>query len=157
MGMYLAEALAERTEVQARIHEVQNRLRQSARIQEGDELIEDPAALLAELDGLFRRQEELIRLINATNAATSFGDDGDTLADALVRRDNILQRRRFYAELADAASARQDRYSRSEVKFVAALDIRELRARADELSKLFRELDTRIQQKNWLTEVLDRE
>ena len=43
---------------------------------------------------------------------------------------------------------RQDRYSRSEVKFVTALDVPELR-RADGLSEEYRELDALIQAKNW--------
>jgi hypothetical protein len=57
--------------------------------------------------------------------------------------------RDLYAEAAQAASVRQDRYSRSEVKFVTALDVPELRRRADGLSKEYRELDARIQAKNW--------
>ncbi|MDO5032245.1 DIP1984 family protein [Corynebacterium sp.] len=149
--MYLAEALAERAEAQARIHELKERLRQTARIQEGDEPAEDPQALLKEIEAIYQRHRQLVRAINATNAATEF--DGATLADALIERDNLLQRRRFYTELAAASSTRQDRYSRNELRYISVLDVKELHAKADQLSRDFRKLDTRIQQKNWLTEV----
>ncbi|MCA1670924.1 MAG: hypothetical protein LC799_01520 [Actinobacteria bacterium] len=55
--------------------------------------------------------------------------------------------------LADAASAQLDRFTRTELRSVAAVDVRELRRRADELARLYRQLDTRIQQVNWTVEL----
>lgn len=71
------------------------------------------------------------------------------MTDALARRDVLSIQRDLYAEAAQAASVRQDRYSRSEVKFVTTLDVPGLRRRADGLAKEYRELDARIQAKNW--------
>jgi hypothetical protein len=48
---------------------------------------------------------------------------------------------------------RQDRHSKSEVKFVATVSISQLHKEADVLSKKFRELDTRLQDLNWQTEL----
>ena len=56
--------------------------------------------------------------------------------------------------IADAASTRQDRYSKSEVKFVATLSIAQLQKQVDQLSKEFRELDTQLQELNWQTELV---
>ncbi|QPK79245.1 DIP1984 family protein [Corynebacterium lizhenjunii] len=151
--MYLAEALAERAEAQARLAQLHTRLHNNAQIQEGDAPTEDPAALLAEAEGLLERIDQLVRAINATNVATRLGSE--TLADALARRTTLLKRRQLYAELADAASARQDRYSRSEIKYVPTLDVAALRAQADQAAKEFRILDSKIQQANWLTEMVD--
>jgi hypothetical protein len=64
----LAEALAERSDCQNRIAEVNKRLARSARVQEGERPPEDPVALLAELDRLYVRLLELIQAINRTNA-----------------------------------------------------------------------------------------
>ena len=46
------------------------------------------------------------------------------------------------------------RYSRSEVRFVPAVDVKALRDMADSAAKAYRELDTKIQQLNWTTELL---
>ena len=46
-----------------------------------------------------------------------------------------------------------DRYSHSEIKMLAAVDIQALRKQIDELAKSLRQLDTQIQQANWLTEI----
>ena len=58
------------------------------------------------------------------------------------------------ASLADAASTRQDRYSKSEVKFVATVSVAALQKEVDSLSKLYRETDTRLQELNWNTELV---
>ena len=150
--MLLSEALAERAEISNRLTQLKARLHTVARIQEGDQPDEDPHTLIKESDALRARAEKLIRAINATNTATPF--DGGNLTDALAHRDYLLASRRFYTDLADAASARQDRYSSSEIKYVATVNVAELRKRADAFSKEYRELDTRIQQLNWQTDLV---
>ena len=97
---------------------------------------------------------DLIRRINRTNSTTSFVE-GSSLADALAERDVLLLRRGVYNDLATFASVRQDRITRSEVKYIAAVDVSETRKRADELAKNYRELDARIQELNWKTELVD--
>lgn len=150
--MLLAEALAERAEAQNRLLRLTERLKAVARIQEGDIPDEDPQELLDEVAVLYTKVEDLIRRINATNTATMF-DDELTLTDAIAKRDVALQRRRFYTNLADAAGTRQDRFSRSEIKYVSTVDVSDLRAKADQAAKDYRLLDTRIQQLNWSTEL----
>lgn len=151
--MLLAEALAQRAEAQDRLNKVTERLHVVARIQEGDRPDEDPNALISEADGLMSQIEQLVRRINATNASTAF-DEEHTLTDAIAIRDSLLRQRRFYTQLADASATRQDRYSRSEIRYVSTLDVASLRARADDAAKKFRQIDTRIQQLNWNTELL---
>ena len=46
------------------------------------------------------------------------------------------------------------RYSRSEVRFVPTIDVKSLREMADNASKAYRELDTKIQQLNWTTQLI---
>jgi uncharacterized protein DUF6847 len=148
MRMKLAQALAERADAQRRLAQLKQRVMLSARFQEGEEPPEDPRELLVEADRIAGQLQDLIERINRTNATTAF-EGGGSLTDALARRDVLSIQRDLYAEAAQAASVRQDRYSRSEVKFVTALDVPELRRRADGLSKDYRELDARIQAKNW--------
>lgn len=53
--MKLGEALTLRGDLQARVSELRNRLKESARVQEGEKPHEDPSALLKE----FRRRTGL--------------------------------------------------------------------------------------------------
>jgi hypothetical protein len=150
----LAEALVLRADLQKRLAQLRQRLIVSARHQEGEQPPEDPAALLEEVDRVTSDLEDLIRRINRTNSGSAF-DDGRNLSDALALRDVLSLRRAVYAELAHASAVRQDRYSRSEVKFVSAVDVREIQRQVDALAKQYRELDAKIQSRNWEIDLVD--
>jgi hypothetical protein len=149
----LAEALAERSDCQNRLEDLKKRMARSARVQEGEQPAEDSAELLDEAERLFGRLLDLVSAINQTNARTAF-DEKRSVSDAIAKRDITAKKRDFLSSIADAASTRQDRYSKSEVKFVATLSIAQLRKQVDQLSKEFRELDTRLQELNWQTELV---
>ena len=151
--MKLAEALAERSDCQNRIYEMKKRLIRSARVQEGEQPAEDTAELLAETDRMFARLLDLVSAINRTNSKTAF-DNESSISDAIAERDLVGKRRDFLAGIAEAASTRQDRYSKSEVRFVATLSVGKLQTEVDQLSKTYRELDTRLQELNWKTELI---
>jgi len=151
--MKLAEALAERSDCQNRIEEMKKRLIRSARVQEGEEPAEDTAELLSETERAFARLLELVRAINRTNSKTAF-NGARSVSDAIAERDVIGKRRDFLGGVAEAASTRQDRYSRSEVRFVATVAVKTLQTEVDQLSKKYRELDTRLQELNWKTELI---
>lgn len=151
--MKLAEALAERSDCQIRIEEMKKRLIRSARVQEGDQPAEDTTELLAETERTFVRMLELVSSINRTNSKTEF-DKKRSISDAIAERDVVGKRRDFLAGIADAASTRQDRYSKSEVRFVATVSVGKLQTEVDQLAKRYRELDTRLQELNWKTELI---
>ncbi|HEX8925489.1 MAG TPA: DIP1984 family protein [Terriglobales bacterium] len=151
--MKLAEALAERSDCQNRIEEFRKRLVRSARVQEGDQSPEDTTELLAEAERVFARLLELVSAINRTNSKTTF-DEKRSISDAIAERDVVGKRRDFLAGIADAASTRQDRYSKSEVRFVATVSVGKLQAEVDQFAKRYRELDTRLQELNWKTELI---
>ncbi|MCD0163034.1 hypothetical protein IHN63_17225, partial [Deinococcus sp. 6YEL10] len=54
---------------------------------------------------------------------------------------------------AATASDRPTRYSNSEVRILSAIPTRELQVQVDTLAKERRELDTQLQQANWLTDL----
>ena len=151
--MKLAEALAERSDCQVRLSELQKRLGRSARVQEGEQPAEDATELMAEVERLFDRQLHLISAINRTNAKTVF--DGErTISDAIAERDVLGKKRDLIAAVAEAASVRQDRYTKSEVKFVATLSVAQLQKQVDQIARRYREVDTRLQELNWRTELV---
>jgi hypothetical protein len=96
---------------------------------------------------------ELIGSINRTNARTPFNVKR-SISDAIAERDVTGKRRDFLSSIADAASTRQDRYSRTEVRFVATVSVAKLNKEVDQLSKHLRELDTPIQELNWRADLV---
>lgn len=155
--MRLAEALALRADTARRVEQLRARIVSSARYQEGEEPAEDAAALLSEVAELIDELESLIRRINRTNAATPLGEG--TITDALARRDALRLRHSVLTSAADAAAGTGHpgmvRQLRSELPFVAALPVAELRRQIDHASQRIRELDMRIQRANWEAELLD--
>jgi hypothetical protein len=152
--MKLAEALDARADAQKRLQQIRQRIQASARHQEGETPPEDPNDLLAEAERVAADLERLIAAINRTNLQIEL-EPGVSMTDALAHRDVLGLRRAVLAEAAQMGSLRQDRYSRSEIKFVSALDVKELHRQADELAKEHRELDAKIQAKNWERELLE--
>lgn len=155
--MKLAEALALRADAQKRFEQLRTRAQASARYQEGEEPPENAADLLEEADGVLEQLEGLIRRINRTNAATEL-DSGQTLTDAIAQRDVLRLRHALFSAVADAAAGRatnMPRQLRSELRQISALPVAELRTRADDAARDHRELDTRIQQRNWEVDLAD--
>ena len=81
-------------------------------------------------------------------------DPQRTISDAIAERDVVAKKRELFAHIAEAATTRQDRYSKSEVKFIATVAVAELQKRKDQLAKKYRELDTRLQELNWNTDTI---
>jgi hypothetical protein len=153
--MKLAEALSERSDCQNRLEEIKKRILNSARVQEGEEPVENPAELLAEADRLYERLLELVNAINRTNSTSAF-DGKRTISDVIAERDLAGKKRDMLRAVAESAVTRLDRFSRSEVKFIATVDIAGIRKQSDLYAKTYRELDTRIQEMNWNTELAGR-
>ena len=157
--MKLAEALSLRSDAQKRLAQLQERAVASARYQEGEEPPERADELLGEARGVTEEIEGLIRRINRTNASTEL-EAGFTISDAIARRDALSLRRKVLSAVADAAAGREDhlwgrRQLRSELRQLSALPVAELRREADDLARRYRELDVRLQEANWATELVD--
>ena len=152
--MKLAEALVLRADCQKKIAQIKQRLERVVKVQEGEVPAEDPNALIHELHQTIDELTGWVRKINKTNALTSF-DDNITISDALTERDQLMQRRHALSEIIENASIKQDRYSRSEVKFHRTIDVAALQKQVDELSKAYREMDFKIQEMNWSTSLIE--
>src|SRR5688572_9668109 len=123
--MKLAEALILRADCQKRMAQLKSRLHTNAKIQEGDTPAETPQDLIAELGRVSTELVDLIKRINRTNSTTVFAGTA-TISDALAERDVLMLQRAAYVELAQHASISHDRYSRSEVKYVATIKIADI-------------------------------
>ncbi len=152
--MKIAEGLILRADLQKRIEQIKDRLVRSAKVQEGEEPPEDPNLLLQELNELIEQHTLLVQRINKTNSSVVVSN-GKTLTDLLAERDSIILKRRVLDSLIQATAIKHDRYSKSEVKFFSTVKVSKVQQEIDLLSKNYRELDTKIQEINWLTELHD--
>jgi len=152
--MKLAEALILRADCQKRVEQLKQRLIRSAKAQEGEAPPEDPKLLIDELERTLSTLADLIKRINRTNSITEF-QEGIFLSDILAEREILLMKRGAYSDLANSASVVQDRYTRSEVKFISTVSVSEMQNRVDEISKQYREIDSRIQEANWRVDLAD--
>ncbi len=151
--MKLAEALIERAELQRKNIQLFNRIKSNTMIQEGDTPAENPRDLIAEYEENMERLLFLIRKINATNNATPFDENGN-VADAIARRDSLKAKIGIYRAIYESAMIRPERYSSTEIKFVRCIDAKELQNTIHQLSKQYRELDTKLQGINWTIDLV---
>jgi hypothetical protein len=149
--MKLAEALAIRGDHQKRLEQVKARLIGNAKVQEGEQPAEDPEVLIAEYESLAAELVQLIRRINISNSTAVIL--GRSMTQALAERDILKLRHAMYRDFAQAAAVTQVIYTRSEVRFKSTVTVSSIQKKADAVAKELRELDTRIQEANWLIDL----
>ncbi|WP_150540293.1 DIP1984 family protein [Actinobacillus vicugnae] len=150
--MKLAEALIERADLQRRIAQLTQRLTQNAQYQEGEVPAEDPNELLIDYFQTSATLEQLVIAINGANNRIILAD-GMPMLVALAKRESLKAQHSMLISLANAATPTHDRYSRSEIKMMAALEVKQIRKQADNIAQQHRLLDMQIQQANWLNEL----
>ena len=150
--MKLAEALQERADLNRRIQQLQQRLNNNAIVQEGEAPVEEPQALLTELERCIAALEDIIARINLTNCRTQV--EGKTLTQHLARRDALKLKLSAYRDLAYRASQLGQRSSGREIKLLSAVNVPQTQREVDELAKELRLLDNAIQAANWATELI---
>lgn len=150
--MKLAQALADRAAIQQHVEQLRARLVANAKIQEGEKPSEDPTVLLAQLNDAVEQLEGLIVRINLTNAQTL--SDGQTLTQLLAQRDCLRLKVSVLRDFVESAGASVMRSLRSEIKILPSVAVAPLQRQVDDLSKNLRELEGRIQELNWTTELI---
>ncbi len=152
----IGEALNRRSDLQKRIAQLEERLRASVLVQEGEEPPERPEELMTELDSLCGELERLIAQINHTNSATRIST-GETVTEALARRDVLALRAGILRSAIRAATDKGlfGRYSRSEIRMVRQIRVSEIQDQVDGRAKSQRELDNKLQEHNWTTTLIE--
>ena len=151
--MKLAEALSIRKDLQKRIAQLQGRISNNVKVQEGDEPLENPDDLMKELDSCLKQLEDYIWRINATNMNTK-NAKGVTLTQLMAQRDVLTIRVNTLRSVFNTASESQNRYSQSEIKMVTVVDVKKLGKKVDDLSAKLRNLDVEIQALNFSADLV---
>ena len=150
--MKLATALSERASLQIRLSEIQIRLNANAKVQEGDTPAENPVELIAEKDRILDELENLVTRINLTNSRTEC--DGVTITELISKRDRMKKDVNIMRSFLNNASSKIDRYSKTEILIKSTVDIAEYQKKLDVISKELRQIDEKIQELNWTTELI---
>lgn len=150
--MKLSEALVLRADTQKKLESLRQRIGRNAIVQEGNQPHEDPNDLLRESFGVLHQLQDLIRKINATNAASRL-PDGRTITEAIAQRDELTQQHSLLQHAISSSVRDPDRYSMSEIKWVACIDVRSLQKQSDDIARHIRELNLLIQETNWKTDL----
>ena len=132
-----------------KIEHLQNRIRPVLIVTRDQVPQEDPIKLLALLRKAIKDLEDIIVRINKTNNETYIGEEG-RLMEALAKRDSLKllsEKLRYVRQAAQINNG----YSSQ----IATVDIKALQIEIDQTGRAFREIDSKIQETNWLTELKD--
>lgn len=151
--MKLAEALQERSDLNRRIQQLQTRLNNNATVQEGEQPAENPDSLIKELDASIDRLQWIISKINLTNCKTIV--NGKTLTDLIAQKDCLSLKIEKYRSFLNNASCLSNRASRTEIKIFSTVNVSQLQKEVDALCKELRNIDNRIQETNWKTDLVE--
>lgn len=146
--MKLAEALALRADIQKKIASLRVRIARSAMVQEGVKPAEDSSKLLKEAMGAQEELKDLLIRINLTNSRSRL-PDGRTLTEAVAQRDVFIGQHSLLTGAIEASHKEPDRYSNSEIKWVASMEVSKLQKQLDDVAKNLRLLNLAIQKANW--------
>ncbi len=151
--MKLAEALIKRGNLQKRIEGLKEKLIRYSRVQEGENPPENPDDIYKEIKFNLDELISYIQRISKTNSHTMF-DEKYSVADVLSYRDILLQKYKILYKVIESATDIGDRYSKKEIKIISSIDVVGYQKEADIIGKDYRELDIKIQEKNWQIELI---
>lgn len=148
--MKLAEGLLLRADLMKKIEHLQNRIRPVLIVSDNKLPQEDPDKLLAQLRKAIQDLESLVIRINKTNNETIVEGEG-LLMEALAKRDSLKMLSEKLRNIRYAAQVNNS----GESNLKTTISIKNLQAEMDQTGRAFREIDSKIQEINWLTELKD--
>ena len=148
--MKLAEGLLLRADLMKKIDHLQNRIRPVLIVSDDKLPQEDPDKLLAQLRKAIQDLESLIIRINKTNNETLVEGEG-LLMEALAKRDSLKMLSERLRNIRHAAQINNS----GENNLKTTINIKKLQSEMDQTGRAFREIDSKIQETNWLTEIKD--
>lgn len=148
--MKLAEGLLLRADLLKKIEHLQNRIKPVLIVSDDKQPQEDPIVLLAQLRKAIQDLELIIVRINKTNNDTIVEGEG-LLYEALAKRDSLKMLSEKLRNIRQAAQI----YNTGETNLKATISIKNLQIEMDQTGRAFREIDSKIQEINWLTELKD--
>jgi len=150
--MKLAEALTQRKSIKETAEILTRRAQEDILVEKGDMPAEDVASILNQIDTTLESFIELSYKINRANLENKLEDK--PLYYWILKRDALILKHALYQRILDETS-RRDSWGggKSERKIVSTYSIKALRKKIDHIAKQVREIDAKIQYKNWQIEI----
>lgn len=136
-----------------KIAQLQSRITNNCTMQEGEPPVEDPAALLQELDSCCGRLQYLMARINITNCAATI--EGRSVTELIAEKDMLLKKIQILQSVVNTASNISSRARHTEIKVLSAVDVVAIQKQVDETAKRIRLLDNQLQSTNWTVDLME--
>ena len=150
--MKLAEALQLRADLTEKINQTENNLTDNVLVQEGEKPNLDPQELQRTLEEQIAENEKIVCQINITNSLT-VTESGETLTSLIAHRDALQRHIRALSSAMGTAGTATRRATKSEIKILTAIDVKELQKKIDKLQAEYRRTDNEIQRQNWIVDL----
>ncbi|NJC27175.1 DIP1984 family protein [Neolewinella antarctica] len=148
--MKLAEALLLRADLQKKIEHLQHRIRPVLIVAAGKQPQEDPVKLIAQLRDAIEELHQLVVKINKTNNTVTISGDV-SLMEALAKRDALKMLSERLRNIRQSAQVNNF----TDKDQVATIDIKKIQIEIDQTGRSFREVDSKIQEANWLNDLIE--
>ncbi len=148
--MKLAEGLLLRADLMKKIEHLQNRIMPVLIVSDDRVPQEDPDKLLAQLRKTIQDLEILIIRINKTNNVTIVEGEG-LLMEALAKRDSL----KLVSEKLRNIRRSAQIFNTGDSNLKTTINIEKLQIEIDQAGRAFREIDSKVQEINWLTFLVD--
>lgn len=148
--MKLAEGLLLRADLIKKIEHLQNRIMPVLIVSDDRLPQEDPNKLLAQLRKTIQDLEILIIRINKTNNVTVVEGEG-LLMEALAKRDSLKLLSEKLRNIRRSAQI----FNTGDSNLKTTINIEKLQIEIDQAGRAFREIDSKVQEINWLTFLVD--
>lgn len=148
--MKLAEGLLLRADLMKKIEHLQNRIMPVLIVSDDRVPQEDPDKLLAQLRKTIQDLEILIIRINKTNNVTVVEGEG-LLMEALAKRDSL----KLVSEKLRNIRRSAQIFNTGDSNLKTTINIEKLQIEIDQAGRAFREIDSKVQEINWLTFLVD--
>lgn len=153
--MKLAEALIIRKDLQVKLQQLKMQMRANVRLQEGDVPTMSPDEIVKEYQASSEELAKLITQINQTNAQVVIEGLQMTITQAIEKREAARRNYQLLDEAINSGEQRVDMYSRSEIRLVLTIDLKDYHRKRDQIAKEIRQLDVAIQETNWQTLLIE--
>ena len=148
--MKLAQGLLLRADLIKKIEHLQNRIMPVLIVSDDRVPQEDPDKLLAQLRKTIQDLEILIIRINKTNNVTIVEGEG-LLMEALAKRDSL----KLVSEKLRNIRRSAQIFNTGDSNLKTTINIEKLQIEIDQAGRAFREIDSKVQEINWLTFLVD--
>lgn len=153
--MKLAELLIRKGIVKKQLKELESTLENNVRVPEDSVAnCEDVEAIMESMSSKYEALYQIGAIVGKYNRIFEIAP-GQTIDDALVRRDLLIKRLTNLREVYRTAKSDRSGYRDSDVKYTVLLSPLKVRALIDTLQAELNELETKIQVANWNNEISD--